>query len=349
MSTPNARHIPCRRSLPRALAAAALATGLAACGTAGGAAGTTDADGNREVRVALDWNSYVAYHAPLVIAQEKGFFDEEGITTTLQLTAGSKDGVLAVGTGKADIGWVDLSTAAASMMSGLPVVSVATVQHKNATGLTVLEDSAIQEPDDVRGLRIGSTPGGSDSTLVPAFLSANDIPEDDVTIVNLPANGKIAALLAGKVDAISGQGYYAQSAIADAGEEARTLLYSDAGADVLDHGFVAGNALTDGDGETITAFLRAYRKGLDYTEENQEEACEVLAAESDGTLTESFCTSQLSGWLELVPAADTDAPWGSNSESAWADTIDILQTYGGVEGDTAVADMYTNDFLPDGQ
>src|SRR5690554_6448425 len=85
-------------------------------------------------------------------------------------TSRTKDGVLAVGTGQGDIGWVDQSTASVSMLAGVPVKAVATVQEKNATGLTVLQGTDLDSPDDVRGLRIGSTPGGSDSTLVPAFL-----------------------------------------------------------------------------------------------------------------------------------------------------------------------------------
>ena len=136
-------------------------------------------------------------HEKLVLADERGYFAEEGFDVDFNLTAGSKDGVLAVGTGQSDIGWVDLSTASVSMLAGVPIRAVATVQEKNATGLTVLEGTPLESPDDVRGLRIGSTLGGSDSTLVPAFLAANNLAESDVTIVNLPANGKLAALITG--------------------------------------------------------------------------------------------------------------------------------------------------------
>ncbi|MGW6459667.1 ABC transporter substrate-binding protein [Streptomyces sp. NPDC055078] len=328
-----------------AVIAGALALGTTACNVQD-KPGAKGAGGRTDVRVALDWKSYVAYHAPLIVAEKKGYFKKEGINTKLKLTGGSKDGVQEVGTGKADVGWVDLSTASYSMLAGLPVKAVATVQHKNATGLTMLADSPIRKPGDVRGKRIGSTPGGSDSTLVPAFLAANNIDKDDVTIVNLPANGKFAALLAGEVDAISGQGYYAASAIEDAGKKSRTILYSDVGANVLDHGFVASERFLKGNGETTTAFLRAYRQGLDYTAKNQEESCRLVAAESGGTLTEKFCRSQLKGWLELVPGEDKNAAWGTNKEAEWKQTLHILKTYGGAEGDEKPTDMYTNKYLP---
>ncbi|NJC23649.1 NitT/TauT family transport system substrate-binding protein [Arthrobacter pigmenti] len=307
--------------------------------------GESASEGNTTaVRLALDWTSYVGYHSPLVLADDKGYFAEEGLKVDFNLTAGSKDGVLAVGTDQADIGWVDLSTASVSMLAEVPIQAVATVQEKNATGLTVLEGTTLESPADVRGLRIGSTPGGSDSTLIPAFLEANDIDESDVTIVNLPANGKLASLITGDVDAISGQVYYYTAQLKTQGEAPHGLLYSDAGLDVLDHGFIASKAFIDSDPEEITGFLAAYRKALAETMADPEAACDLTVARSEGALTQEGCVAELIEWLDLVfdPESET---WASNDPEVWENTVSVLKTYGGAEGDVAVSDMFTNELV----
>lgn len=297
------------------------------------------------LKVALDWTSYVAYHAPLIVADEEGYFEDEGIETSFKFTAGSKEGALAVGTGKADIGWVDLSSAAAAMLTGVPIRAVATVQDKNASGLTALDDTTLAKADDVRGLKIGSTPGGSDSTLLPAFLKANGMDESDVTIVNQPANGKLPGLLGGDVDVISGQVYYYTASLAEEGEDASSLLYSDAGVKALDHGIVASQDFLDENPDQVTGFLTAYRRGLADTQDDPAGACEEVVARSDGMMSQDFCVAQLELWLELVPDAEASG-WGTANAADWRETVEILQTYGGVKGSTSPQDMYTDTLLP---
>ena len=325
-----------------AVLVALLLSTLAACGSSG--SGTAGSDLTK-VKVALDWTTYVGYHSALVTADEKGYFADEGLEVEFDLTAGSKDGVLAVGTKRADIGWVDLSTAAVSMLAGVPVKAVATIQEKNATGLTALKGTPLDSPADVKGLRIGSTPGGSDSTLVPAFLAANGLKESDITLVNLPANGKLASLIAGDVDAISGQVYYYTVALKNQGKDPHGMLYSDAGLDVLDHGFIASDAFIKDNAKIIPEFLSAYRKGLADTIANPEAACKSTSERSEGAMTTEACVAELDEWLKLVYSPDS-ATWGQSSAESFDSTVAILKKFGGATGDMKPADMFTNDYLP---
>lgn len=303
--------------------------------------------GATPVRLALDWTSYVAYHAPLLVAEQQGYFKKEGLDVTFQLTRGSKDGALAVGTGQADMGWVDLSTAMYSILSKVPIKAVATVQQKNATGLIVLASSTIRKPVDLRGRRIGSTPGGSDSTVLPAFLAANGLRESDLTIVNLPSSGKLASLMAGKVDAVSGQGWYFGSAVDATGKQSRTLLYADFGINLLDHGFIASDSFIGADKPTITHFLRAYQKGLQYTIANPAAACKLVVDKAGVGLTQDLCERQLKRWLTLLSDdASAKQRWGWNDPDVWNKTLGFLEKYGGAPKADSVKGMYTDDFLP---
>lgn len=331
---------PIKITLAAAVAAAAM--GLSACG---GAQQAQPSQPTETVKLSLDWSTYVAYHAPIVIAEEKGIFAKHGLKVTHSLTGGSKDAVLAVGTDQSDIAWADLSTAASSMLSGLPIKAVSTVQDKNASGLTVLEGTKLDSANDVVGLRIGSTPGGSDSTLIGAFLKKNNIPEDKVTIVNLPANGKFAALMTGKVDAISGQVYFYVTNAEAEGKKAHGKSFSEMATDTLDHGFVANEKFMAEHPDAITNFLTAYQEALQVTIDDPASACATISEQSAGALTAKSCESQLKLWLPLVTTPG-NSNWGANDTQKWASTVEILKTYGGATGSVAAADMYTNDYLP---
>lgn len=327
-----------------AMTAFATVSVLTAC-SAGTATNNDGAGSVEDLRLSLDWSTYVAYHAPFAVALEEGIYEEHGLNVTETLPGGSSDAVVEVGTDRTDLAWADLSTSAASMLQDVPVTAVAKVQASNASGLTVLEGTELETAQDVVGMSIGSTPGGSDSTLIGAFLNANGITEDQVQIVNLPANGKFAALMTGEVDAISGQVYYSVSNAEAQGETASGISFSDLGLEMLDHGFVANNGFIESNPESITRFLEAYREALQITIDDPSAACEILVGKADGALLQPDCESQLDLWLPLVTPTD-DAEWGMNSSEEWESTVGILTEYGDAEGDRSPDSMFTNDLVP---
>lgn len=320
---------------------------LAACSPAADPSNTDSAEPAEavDIRLSLDWSSLVAYHAPFVLAQEQGIFADYGLNVEWTLPEGSADAVLAVATDKADIAWADLTTAAASMLQGVPVTAVARVLQQNPLGLTVLSDITLEDADDVGGLRIGSTPGGSDSTVLPAVLATNGISMDEVQIINLPANGKFPALLTGDVDAISGQVYFYVTNAEAEGFDASGVLYSDLGLDMLASGFVANDAFIASNGEAITRFLEAYREALAITIGDPAAACEAVVTASEGAVIQESCERQLELWLPLATAVD-DTEWGLNNEEQWVTTVETLITYGGATGDREPVTMFTNDLVP---
>ncbi|MCT1657732.1 ABC transporter substrate-binding protein [Brevibacterium luteolum] len=334
-----------KKNRRRTLAAAAVVTAIGLLSACAGNQSGTDNQNTQEVALSLDWSTYVPYHAPFAVASEEGIWEEYGLEISETLPGGSGDAAVEVGTGKTDLAWIDLSTASASMLQGVPITAVAKVQDKNASGLTVLKDTRLESAKDAVGLRIGSTPGGSDSTLIGAFLNANGITENEVTIVNLPSNGKFPALMTGEVDAISGQVYfYTSSAIAE-GKEAHGLSFSDMGLNVLDHGFVANDSFRDKNPEAVTDFLAAYKEALQWTIDNQSEACGLLVSKSDGEVVQDACETQLELWLPLTTEPN-DPQWGESAEREWIDTVETLTTYGDASGDRDARTMYTNELLP---
>src|SRR5690606_2263982 len=122
-----------------------------------------------------------------------------------------------VGQGAYDVGHVNLTTAAQSIAKGVPIKSVATIANKGASAL-VFKEGIINDVKDLIGKRIGTTAGGSDAQILPAFFNKNGIEASQVTLVNLPGDAKLGALLTGQIDVVSGDGYYYIALAAERGE-----------------------------------------------------------------------------------------------------------------------------------
>ena len=81
--------------------AAVLAFGAAGCG--GGTDAKTDDTALEDFNIVLDWYPN-AIHSFLYVAQEKGYFADEGLNLVINFPANTNDGISMPAAGKADIG-----------------------------------------------------------------------------------------------------------------------------------------------------------------------------------------------------------------------------------------------------
>src|SRR5699024_4950629 len=209
----------------------------------------------------------------------------------------------------------------------VPITSIATYQQKGATSLTYIDvdDKKINSPEDIKGMKIGSTTSGSDSYLLPAFLEANNISEDEVNIVNMEGDAKLSALLSNKVDFISGDFYYYEAQLRSEGEETDSLIFSDYGANAIGNGFIANDEFLENNPEIVEKFLQATFKAIDYTYDNLDESIQIFIDRTDYTQSADFIQENLEGVKELRDNKDTkDKPFGWNSEEVWEETLNIL-------------------------
>ena len=81
--------------------AAVLAFGAAGC--SGGTDAKTDDTALEDFNIVLDWYPN-AIHSFLYVAQEKGYFADEGLNLVINFPANTNDGISMPAAGKADIG-----------------------------------------------------------------------------------------------------------------------------------------------------------------------------------------------------------------------------------------------------
>ncbi len=152
--------------------------------------------------VLLDW--FVnPDHAPLVVAQEKGFFGDRGLEVELIAPANPNDPPKLVAAGKAEVAVTYQPQLHIQVDAGLPLKRIGTLVATPLNSLVVLADGPVREIADLKGRRIGFSVGGFEDALLKAILARHGLSLDDVTLVNV--NFALSpALIAGQVDAVIG-------------------------------------------------------------------------------------------------------------------------------------------------
>lgn len=155
-----------------------------------------------KLTVLLDW--FVnPDHGPLVIAQQQGFFEAEGLEVELVAPADPNDPPKLVAAGKADIAVSYQPQLHLQVNEGLPLVRIGTLVATPLNSLVVLRDGPIDGIKQLEGKKIGFSVAGFEDALLVTMLENKGLARDDVELVNV--NFALSpALLSGQVDAVIG-------------------------------------------------------------------------------------------------------------------------------------------------
>jgi len=301
---------------------------------------SASAAGAEPLKLRLDWSWWIG-QVPFLVAAEKGYYKDAGLEVEIEQGQGSKTTTVLVGDGSDPLGHVNLSTAAQSIASGVPIKAVAAIIQKGPIGLICDAALGIKTPEDIKGKKIGSTPSGSDAQILPAFLAANGL-TDQATIVNMQGDAKFAAIMAGQVDCISGDGPYYAPQMDAKGKPASIMLYADWGVPNLAFGIIANDTFIKEHPEEVKKFVEASLKGVEYTYANIDEAVNLFIEKTGNTQPKSFHKGVLEFYkTQLHTAASEGKPLGWMSEEDWTGMLKGL----GDKSGKPVSDYYTNEFV----
>jgi putative hydroxymethylpyrimidine transport system substrate-binding protein len=155
-----------------------------------------------KLTVLLDW--FVnPDHAPLIVAQEKGFFKAAGLEVELIAPADPSLPPKLVAAGKADLAVSYQPQLHVQVGQGLPLIRIGTLVSTPLNSLVVLRDGPIKKIADLKGKKVGFSVGGFEDALLQTMLVKHGLTLKDVELINV--NFSLSpALIAGKVDAVIG-------------------------------------------------------------------------------------------------------------------------------------------------
>jgi NitT/TauT family transport system substrate-binding protein len=297
------------------------------------------------VKVLLDW-AWLPYHAAFLVAQEKGYYKEAGLDVTLEQGRGSATTALMLSQSGFDIAHLNTTNAAQMISKGGAIKMVGIYQHKTAAAFIGIKGKVkLDGPQSLKGIKIGSTPGGSDGLSLKVFTAANKMKLTDLNVVALDSNAKTAALFGGVIDAVSGDAPAYDAYIRATGQQPETMLLGDYGVPLIGFGFAANGAYLAKNPAVVARFLAATRRGFAEAAGDYKAACELMQAKVHLAGTLERCIDYNKGVLALS-TLPTEADWGRQSDGEWTKLLTTLKDAGELFGDKPLAAYYTNDFVP---
>jgi NitT/TauT family transport system substrate-binding protein len=297
------------------------------------------------VKVLLDW-AWLPYHTTFLVAQEKGYYKEAGLDVQLEQGRGSATTALMLSQGGFDIAHLNITNATQMISKGGALKVVDIYQHKTGAAFIGIKGKVkLDGPQSLKGIKIGSTPGGSDGLSLKVFTAANKMKLSDLNVVALDANAKTAALFSGTIDAVSGDSPAFNAYVRATNQQPETLQLSDFGVPLIGFGFAANNGWLAKNPEVAAKFLAATRRGFAEAARDYKAACELMQAKVHLAGTVERCVDYNNGVLALSTPPG-DATWGRQSDEEWTRLLATLKDAGELFGDKPLTTYYTNDSVP---
>src|SRR4029077_14182484 len=241
----------------------------------------TAAAETKNVRIMMDW-IIQGTHAPFFVAQDKGYFKEQGvIVDAIDAGKGATNVAVSVAGGVYQFGWVDLPSMirfnAANPAS--PLVAVYMSFDESPLAVITRKTAGIRKPSDLDGKKIAGGPGTAVHDTISILLKAANAETVKISWVAVQPQLFGPMLKRGEVD---GTGGFTNSNIPAALELGMTLddlfviKYSDFGADMYGLALVTPKKFADENPQTVRGVVKALNQGTKDTIASPQKALEVL-------------------------------------------------------------------------
>ncbi|MDM0001846.1 ABC transporter substrate-binding protein [Variovorax sp. J22P240] len=245
-------------AFPRAL--------LSACGLALALAALPSA-AQVPIKVVLNWK-YEGPQSWFFLAQDKGYFKEEGLDVTIDQGEGSAASIPKVAAGAYQAGFGDIN-ALVDLASRRPAdapVGVYMLYNTPPFTLVVKSDSPIRTPKDLEGKTVGGPANDGALKLFPAFAKIARIDAAKVNITNMAPNLREQMLSRGQIDAgfgyVTTVSFSAKGMGLDPAKDLRFIRYGDYGMDLYSNTVFFSKSFVKQNPKAVAGFVKALNRAV---------------------------------------------------------------------------------------
>lgn len=312
--------------------------GLMACQPKNEAESTAKAgdDGLQEIVISLDWVPNTN-HTGLYVAQEKGYFKEQGLEAKIVQPSEDSASTL-VAHNRADFGIFFQPNMTSRLAKEVPITAVAAILQHNPAGLMSLKSLGAKSPKDLNGKRYSTWEDPIDDATVAHVVGDN--------LVKIPgeATDATVALRMDQFDYILA--YYGWDGIHAKLQDVDTNFFFlrdyepifDYYAPVI----ITNNQLIENDPELVKKAVAAMKKGYLYAAEHPEDSAEILVKHAPETNKELAMASQKYISTQYL---DENGEWGKFNYDRWDRFYDWVYQQGLLDEPLEPQAGVTNDFL----
>lgn len=271
-------------------------------------------------------------HGPIIVAEELGYFADQGLEVEIIAPADPSDPPKMVAAGNADLAISYQPQLHLQVAEGLPLIRVGTLIATPLNCLLVLDDGPIKTPADLAGRKIGYSVAGVEEAVLTAILGKAGLTIADVELVNV--NWALSpSLMSGQVDAVIGAyRNFELNQMTIEGVKGRCFAVEDEGVPIYDELiYIANPALMDAG--KIRRFLKATELATQYIAAHPDESW-ILFSQSSAELDDAL---NAMAWTDTAPLF---APHpGALDQDRYAQFEAFLSGAGLVEGIRPVSQL----------
>jgi NitT/TauT family transport system substrate-binding protein len=219
-----------------------------------------------KLKLVLNWK-YQGPQGMFFLAQDRGYYKDEGLEVTLDQVNGSGAAVPLVANGTYDVGFGDINALiefAAKKPEEAPI-AVYVMFNQPPFTVAVKADSPIKAPKDFEGKTIGGAANDGALKLFPAFCKITKIDCSKVNITNMQPNLREQMLMQGQVDGVFGYVNtirFSAKLMGVQDNQIRYIKYGDYGMDLYSNAIIVSKKLAKENPKAVEGLVRAINKGV---------------------------------------------------------------------------------------
>ena len=273
-------------------------------------------------------------------AQEMGYFEEQGIEVDIQHSIGESVNLLMGG--EADFISADAGYALKLKADpGLPIVAIALFGQRGQQAFISLADSGVSEPGDWEGKTFGYK-----GTIPPEYLAiVNSAQVDRSKIQEVRVGYDPRVLTEGQVDLLAVFKSNEPNIVRGLGFDVVSFDAADYGMRTMGLTYVAREDFTRENPETVTRFLKATMKGMEYAFANTEEALDMTLKYAEGEDRDHMRYMMLEEKKDAISPLTDQNGFGWMTSEQWQSFHDSLLQHEGLPQAVDVESVFTTQFL----
>ena len=225
--------------------------------------------------------------AMFLVAQDRGYFREEGLDIAIDEGTTPLDPVNRVASGSHDIGFADINAFMKyrDQHPNAPIKAVFMVYNRPPYSIVARKSRGVSEPKQLEGKKLGIPSNGNNLGEWPLFAKLNDIDTSKVAIEQIGVPVRVPMLAAGQIDAALGPSFRVYVDLKDRGvpvEDIVLLQMANYGVQLYGNAIIVNSKLAADKPEAVSAFLRASLHGLRDAIRNPGSAVDTLLKRDEG-------------------------------------------------------------------
>lgn len=313
---------------------------------------TASAKAEDDVRLRLNW-MYYGSHAGFALGKDKGYYKDAGINLDIRSGNGSGSAHRLVANGDSTFSYGSCGSMTKLASEGAPLISVMVIDAMGTEAILIHPESGVKDVKDLKGKTLLTTANAGVNTFFPIVLANADLTEADVKINNVADGALVSSYLQRAGDSVGILGGLDDKPAeikANGGAEPIAFPYSSFGVNQVGYCIVATKDTVEKNPDIVKRFVQATIKSYQEAEKNPEAAVAAMADIVGGTMNEDAGKAQALEVLKvtlgvLYSGANKDKVLGLNVDSDWADMVDLMKKYSGLDAKADPKSFYTNAFI----